>query len=77
MNRAEKKLKQRAEKAARKKYEMEHHGGRSRYARKKQWLAQHSRDEVRPVTNSDGKTEMVEVSRKFWGFEIPNPKPWR
>lgn len=29
------------------------------------------------VTEPVMVTEMREVNRQFWGFEVPEPKPWR
>lgn len=95
MNRAEKKQKQKVEKANRKRLSMDNHGGQSKYARKKEWLNAHTRDEAWPFTVREPKldargqivvengdrvmierTEMREVRRQLWGFEVASPKPW-
>lgn len=85
-NRAQKKERARAERRLRKEREMLKHGGQSRYARKRAWLNSHLRTEnmsVRvesrdPATGEMvARNEMQEVRRQLWGFEVPEPKPWR
>jgi hypothetical protein len=55
MKRSTTRSQDRAKRKAQKQAGMKRPGGKSRYARKRDWLHAHS----------------------MWGFDVPEPKPWR
>ncbi len=69
--RTDKQEKRMAEKRNRKESAMKHAGKKSKYARKKEWL---NSNQWSPV-NDDCPTGRS--SRRCFGFEVPDPKPWK